>query len=88
MRNEKLVRLAENLARKAREFDLSDVNQRIQARIYAGLALDFLKLGNATTEDYKRVASILPDIDKEAEKVEVGQKLTIGKYRDGRWVAW
>jgi len=88
MRNEKLVKLAISMAKKSREFDLKDINQRIQARIYAGLAIDFLKLANATPEDYKKVSKLLPDIDNEVEKVEASKKLSVGCYRDGKWEVW
>ena len=63
MRNSKLVEVAAKLARNA-----SKEEDKIKAKVYAGLALEFLKLANADVEDYKLVSSLLPDLDEKEEE--------------------
>jgi len=56
----------------------------LNAKIYAGLSLDFLKLANASPSDFKKISELLPDLEN-TEVTAGKQKLTVGKYVNGSW---
>ncbi len=83
MRNDKLIRVGFNLAKKAREdFDNGKV---FEAKIYASIAYDFLKLANAEPSDYQKLSELLPDFDNASASEEM---MTVGRYQNGRWYVW
>jgi hypothetical protein len=82
MRNETLVKICENIAKQANEY--AKKRDFLRAKVYSGIALDFLKLANATPSDFKRISNLLPDLEEETS----ASKLSVGAYREGRWEVW
>jgi len=82
MRNEALIKICENIAKQANEY--AKKNDFLRAKVYSGIVLDFLKLANATPSDFKRISSLLPDLEEEVS----ASKLSVGAYREGKWEVW